>query len=91
MIEFAQKKKNKDKIKRLSKVMEDYAPELEKCKKDVETTFAKDPKTMIKDMLGVDVNAGWAWTAPAWARAPARSKARPRALVATGSRPWSSQ
>jgi hypothetical protein len=56
MIELAQKKKNKNKIKRLSKVMEDYAPELEKCNKDVETTFAKDPKTMIKDMLGVDVN-----------------------------------
>jgi len=52
MIEFAQKKKNKDKIKRLSKVMEDYAPELEKCKKKV----GRDPKNMIKDMLGVDVN-----------------------------------
>jgi len=56
MIEFAQKKKNKDKIKRLSKVMEDYAPELEKCKKNVQTTFGRDPKNMIKDMLGVDVN-----------------------------------
>jgi len=56
MIEFAQKKKNKDKIKRLSKVMEDYAPELEKCKKNVQNTFGRDPKNMIKDMLGVDVN-----------------------------------
>ena len=56
MIEFAQKKKNKDKIKKLSKVMEEYAPELEKCKKNVQTTFGRDPKNMIKDMLGVDVN-----------------------------------
>ena len=56
MIELAQKKKNKDKIKRLSKVMENHAPKLEKCKKNVETTFGKDPKNMIKDMLGVDVN-----------------------------------
>jgi len=56
MIEFAQKKKNKDKIKRLSKVMEEYAPELEKCKQNVKTTFGRDPKNMIKDMLGVDVN-----------------------------------
>lgn len=59
MIELSQKKKNKDKIKRLTKIMEDNVVELEKCKKEVETNNKKtgrNPKTMIKDMLGVDVN-----------------------------------
>ena len=59
MVELAQKKKNKDKIRRLTKVIETYAPELEKCKKKLESSnkgFGKDPKFMIKEMLGVDVN-----------------------------------
>jgi len=59
MVELAQKKKNKDKIKKITKVVESNVSELEKCKKKVETfnkTTGRDPKTMIKDMLGVDVN-----------------------------------
>jgi len=59
MIEYSQKKKNKDKIKSLAKIMEDNAQELDKCKKEVQTinkTFGKDPKTMIKDILGIEVN-----------------------------------
>ena len=59
MVELAQKKKNKDKIKKITKVVESNVSELEKCKKKVETfnkTTGRDPKTMIKEMLGVDVN-----------------------------------
>jgi hypothetical protein len=59
MVELAQKKKNKDKIKKITKVVESNVSELEKCKKKVETfnkTTGRDPKTMIKDMLGVEVN-----------------------------------
>jgi hypothetical protein len=59
MVELAQKKKNKDKIKKITKVVESNVSELEKCKKKVETfnkTAGRDPKTMIKEMLGVDVN-----------------------------------
>ena len=59
MIELAQKKKNKDKIKKITKVVEDNVAETEKCKKQVEISNkvgGKDPKNMIKDMLGVEVN-----------------------------------
>ena len=59
MVELAQKNKNKDKIKKITKVVESNVSELEKCKKKVETfnkSTGRDPKTMIKDMLGVDVN-----------------------------------
>ena len=59
MIELAQKKKNKEKIKKITKVVEENVAETEKCKKEVETSNkigGKDPKNMIKDMLGVEVN-----------------------------------
>jgi hypothetical protein len=59
MIELAQKKKNKEKIKKITKVVEENVAETEKCKKQVEISNkigGKDPKNMIKDMLGVEVN-----------------------------------
>jgi len=59
MTEMSQKKKNKDRIKRLTKLIESNVPELEKSKEKAEKlnkSGMSDPKNMIKTMLGVDVN-----------------------------------
>jgi hypothetical protein len=56
MIELAQNK-NKERVKQLSKLIEENASLLEKLKtKANKKNDVKDPKTMIKEMFNVDVN-----------------------------------
>jgi hypothetical protein len=60
MIESSQPKKNKDRIKKLIKVIGDNLPELEKSKNKAEKlnkSGMSDPKNIIKDLLGVNVNS----------------------------------
>jgi predicted amino acid-binding ACT domain protein len=57
MVELAQKKQNKERVKKLSKLIEENAPLLEKAKtKAVQQNNVKDPKSMIKEMFNVEVN-----------------------------------
>lgn len=58
MVELAQKKQNKDRVKRLTKLIEENADKLEKAKVKIEklNNPVKDPKAMIKEMFNVDLN-----------------------------------
>ena len=56
MVELTHKK-NKDRIKKLSKLIEENNQLLEKAKiKAVQQNNVKDPKSMLKDIFNVDVN-----------------------------------
>jgi hypothetical protein len=59
MIELAQKNKNNTRIEKLRKIIDNNITIYEKSKNDAEKlnkTGMSDPKNIIKDMLGVDVN-----------------------------------
>ena len=59
MVELAQKSKNEDRIKKLGTLIDSNIAEYEKNKITVEKlnkSGMSDPKNIIKDMLGVDVN-----------------------------------
>ena len=59
MIELAQKNKNNDRIEKLRKIIDNNITIYEKSKNDAEKlnkTGMSDPKNILKDMLGVDVN-----------------------------------
>jgi hypothetical protein len=59
MIELGQKNKNNDRIKNLGSLIESNIETYEKSKKNAEKLNKmgiSDPKNIIKDMLGVDVN-----------------------------------
>ena len=64
MVELAQTNQNKNRVDKLTKLINDNVPQLEKIKtkisnqnniKDTDNVI-KDPKTMIKEMFNVDVN-----------------------------------
>ena len=58
MFELAQITKNKDRIKKLTKLITTNSVEFEKTKVKVETSnkLKKNPKDMIKEILNVDIN-----------------------------------
>jgi hypothetical protein len=57
MVELAQKTQNKERVKKLSKLINDNESLLEKTKTKISRqNNIKDPKKIIKDMFNVDVN-----------------------------------
>lgn len=59
MVELAQKNKNESRIEKLRKLIDSNIADYEKNKKNAEKlnkSGMSDPKNIIKDMLGVDVN-----------------------------------
>jgi hypothetical protein len=60
MVESAQKKQNKEKIKKLTKIIETNDDQFKKSQAKLSqqstTKNMKDPKTMIREMFNVDVN-----------------------------------